>query len=77
MNRQQIKERVVSNPAVMLGKPVIRGTRMPVYLIVDFIEAGQSPEEIVSDYPDLTIEDIEAANAYAALESQRTEVRSL
>jgi uncharacterized protein (DUF433 family) len=77
MNRHALEERIVSNPAVMLGKPIIRGTRVPVYLIVGFIEAGQTPEEIVDDYPDLTIEDVEAAIAYAAQEKERTEVRAL
>ncbi|MGH2532555.1 MAG: DUF433 domain-containing protein [Thermomicrobiales bacterium] len=74
MNRHETSERIVSNPAVMLGKPVIRGTRMPVYLIVDFIKAGHSPEEIVSNYPELTIENVKAAIDYSVEESQRIEV---
>jgi uncharacterized protein (DUF433 family) len=76
MQKPQNK-RIVTDPAVLLGKPIVRGTRVPVELIVGFVEAGQSPEEIVDDYPDLTIEDIEAAVAYAAEERHRTEVRTL
>ena len=76
MNRRVLDERIVSDPAVLLGKPIIRGTRVPVYLVVGLIEAGQTPEQIVDDYPDLTIVDVEAAVAYAARESARTEVRA-
>jgi uncharacterized protein (DUF433 family) len=77
MNRQQLQERIVTDPAVLMGKPIIRGTRVPVYLIVGLIEAGQTPAQIVDDYPELTIEDVDAAVAYAADEAARTEVRAL
>jgi uncharacterized protein (DUF433 family) len=76
LNHQTTNERIVIDPAVLLGKPIIRGTRVPVYLIVGLVEAGQTPEQIVDDYPDLTIEDVEAAVAYAAQEAARTEVRA-
>jgi uncharacterized protein (DUF433 family) len=71
----QIAARVTRNPQILRGKPIIRGTRVPVYLIVDFIDNGVTPEQIVEDYPDLTVEDIEAAVAFAAEEQARTEVR--
>lgn len=78
MNRRDlIAEHITSDPNVMLGKPIIRGTRMPVYLIVDFVTAGQTPAEIASDYPDLTVEDVEAAVAYAQQEAEWTETRAL
>jgi uncharacterized protein (DUF433 family) len=77
MDHPPLEERIVTDPAVLLGKPIIRGTRVPVYLIVGLVEAGQAAEQIVDDYPDLTIEDVEAAVAYAARESARTEVRAL
>jgi uncharacterized protein (DUF433 family) len=77
MNRRNVDERIVSNPAVMMGKPVIRGTRVPVYVIVDLIASGQTAEEIVADYPELTLEDVEAAAEFAAMEKERTEVRAL
>ena len=77
MHRQARDDRIVTDPAVLLGKPIIRGTRVPVYLIVGLVEAGQAPEQIVDDYPDLTIDDVEAAVAYAAGESARTEARAL
>jgi uncharacterized protein (DUF433 family) len=48
---------------------------VPVYLIVDIVNNGVTPQEIVEDYPDLTIEDVEAALAFAAREEARTETR--
>lgn len=77
MHHQEPNERIVTDPAVLLGKPIIRGTRVPVYVIVGLVEAGQTPEQIVDDYPDLTVEDVAAAVAYAAEERARTEVRAL
>jgi uncharacterized protein (DUF433 family) len=71
----QIAARVTRNPQILRGKPIIRGTRVPVYLIVDFVAHGMTPAQIVEDYPDLTLEDVEAALAFAAQEQARTEVR--
>lgn len=67
-------ERITRDPAVLGGKPVIRGMRIPVSLIVDFIESGDTIDEILDAYPALTREDVEAALAYAKLERERTEV---
>lgn len=72
-----VADHITIDPDVMLGKPIIRGTRVPVYLIVDFIACGQTPAEIVADYPDLTIEDVEAAIAYTRQDAERTEIRPL
>jgi uncharacterized protein (DUF433 family) len=58
--------RIKSDPKVMMGKPVIRGTRITVELILRCLAAGDSEEQILSDYPRLTIEDIRAAQAFAA-----------
>ena len=57
-------EQIVRDPEALLGKPTIRGTRMPVYIIVGLVEVGMTPEEIVDDFPDLRIEDVEAAIEY-------------
>ena len=48
------------------GKPVIKGTRIPVALIIELIANGLKPDEIIKEYPELTIEDIKAALLYAA-----------
>lgn len=57
--------RIEINPQIMAGKPVIKGTRIPVYLILDFLAEGKSFDQIVKAYPDLVKEDIEAALHYA------------
>jgi uncharacterized protein (DUF433 family) len=59
-------ERIEMNPAVMLGKPVIRGTRVTVELILRKLAEGATEIEILQDYPHLTTEDIRAAMAYGA-----------
>lgn len=63
---QMIRERIEVNPKVMVGKPVIRGTRIPVEVIVRMLAAGTAESEILKEYPRLTQTDIRAALAYAA-----------
>jgi uncharacterized protein (DUF433 family) len=63
---QSFLERITYHPAVMLGKPVIRGTRIPVDLLVRLVAQGLSQAEILADYPRLQAEDIQAALFYAA-----------
>jgi uncharacterized protein (DUF433 family) len=59
-------ERIEINPDVMDGKPVVRGTRVPVELVLRKLGAGMSPEAILADHPRLTLDDILAAQAFAA-----------
>jgi len=61
-----IYERIAIDPKVMSGKPVIRGTRIPVELIVRMVGQGISDEEILREYPRLVQDDIRAAVSYAA-----------
>lgn len=61
-----ILDRIEINPNVMLGKPVIRGTRLPVELILRKLSEGASEAELLDAYPRLTRQDILAALAYAA-----------
>jgi uncharacterized protein (DUF433 family) len=61
-----VHERIAIDPKVMLGKPVIRGTRIPVELIVRMVGQGIRDEEILREYPRLTADDIRAAVSYAA-----------
>jgi uncharacterized protein (DUF433 family) len=58
--------RITVNPNVCFGKPCIRGTRIWVSLILDFLASGMSTEEILKEYPHITEEDIRAAIAYGA-----------
>ena len=66
-------ERVVVDPRVMVGKPVIRGTRITVDMILELLATGMKPEEIAEDY-NLSLEDIRAALLYAAKVLGREEV---
>jgi uncharacterized protein (DUF433 family) len=59
-------KRIVIDRAVMNGKPVIRGTRIPVELILRKLGAGMTVAEVRADHPRLTIADIRAAQAFAA-----------
>ena len=66
MNRGELLKRISVDPQVCFGKPCIRGTRIWVSLILDNLAEGVTPEELIRSYPQLTLEDIRAAIAYAA-----------
>lgn len=57
---------IISNPKIMMGKPVIAGTRITVELILEKLAAGETPEQILEAHPRLTREAIPAALAFAA-----------
>ncbi len=57
---------VVSNPSIMMGKPVIAGTRITVELVLEKLAAGETVEQILDAHPRLTREGIQAALAFAA-----------
>lgn len=63
---ETLEQRITINPAVMAGKPVIRGTRIPVELIVRMLGQGIAEEAILREYPRLHPDDIRAALTYAA-----------
>jgi uncharacterized protein (DUF433 family) len=60
------QERIVIDPAIMGGKPVIRGTRIPVEILLRKLGAGMTVGEIIADHPRLTADDIHAAQSFAA-----------
>jgi uncharacterized protein (DUF433 family) len=62
------KKLVISDPNVMLGKPVIAGTRITVELILEKMAAGETVEELLEDHPRLTREGIQAALDFVALQ---------
>lgn len=59
-------KRIIVNPGIMAGKPVIKGTRIPIDTIVRLIAQGITQEEILEDYPNLKKEDIKAVLEYVA-----------
>ncbi len=74
MRDKDLLERITVDPKVMVGKPVIRGTRIPVALILKMLGQGIPVEEILREYPRLEKVDIEAAIAYAARVVEHEEV---
>ena len=60
------KQFITSNPAIMMGKPVISGTRITVELILEKLAAGESVERIISSHPHISEEGIRAALSFAA-----------
>jgi len=65
------RERITSDPAVMVGKPVIRGTRIPVERIVGHLAQNPDLDDLFGAYPELTLEDVKAALAYAQAAIER------
>ncbi len=61
-----VHDRITTDPKVMFGKPVIRGTRITVELVLRKIAAGMTEQEIITHHPHLTVDDIRAAAAFAA-----------
>ncbi len=74
MTEKNLLKRIVIDPKIMLGKPVIKGTRLPVEIIVEKIAYGETKEGLKKDYPFLTDEDIKAALLYAAKRLAHEEV---
>ncbi|MFC1713705.1 DUF433 domain-containing protein [Candidatus Poribacteria bacterium] len=67
-------DRIAIDPRVCHGKPCIKGTRIPVFVILDALAAGMTYDEISDDYPPITGDDIRAALSYAALLADEEEI---
>jgi uncharacterized protein (DUF433 family) len=65
-------ERIAIDPSVRFGKPCVRGTRISVGDILEYLAGGMSEDEILADFPQLTRDDIRACLAYAAERERRT-----
>jgi len=65
MNDETLLERITLNPKVMVGKPVIRGTRLTVEFILNLLAHGATTDEILEEYDGLTLEDIQACLLFA------------
>ena len=64
-------ERITIDPAKRGGKPCIRGLRITVYDVLDYLAGGMTESEIIADFPDLTVDDIRACLAFAANRERR------
>ncbi len=59
------------NPAVRIGKPCVKGTRITVYDVLEYLAGGMTEDQLLSDFPDLTREDIRAVLSFAAARERR------
>lgn len=66
MNDENLLERIVLDPAIMTGKPVIKGTRLTVDFILNLFGQGATTQEILGEYPGLTPDDIRACFLFAS-----------
>ena len=60
------RERITVDARILVGKPVVTGTRIAVELVVDLLAAGWTTEQVLDNYPTLTAEDVRACLAYAS-----------
>ncbi len=65
---------IETNPKILKGKPVIKGTRIPVHLVLQLLADGMSVEDILKEYPELTEEDVKDAIRYASKVMSREEL---
>jgi uncharacterized protein (DUF433 family) len=72
--RDELLNRISISPNVCFGKPCLKGTRIWVSLILDFLASGMSPEEVLKEYPHLTLLDVQACLAYGAEMSRERHV---
>jgi uncharacterized protein (DUF433 family) len=77
MNERQLLERISINPKVMVGKAVIKGTRLTVEYILNLLAHGGTSEEILHEYEGLTQEDIQACLLFATRSLQNTDFMPL
>jgi uncharacterized protein (DUF433 family) len=73
LKRPQRRSKIIRDPQILGGKPVIAGTRIPVRLILDHLAEGYMPEEIIFEYPTLTRADIQTAMRFASQAVTRKE----
>ena len=72
MTDEKLLERIIVNPAVMTGKPVIKGTRLTVEFILNLLAHGQTVQEIINEYKGLMLEDIQACILFASKTLENT-----
>ena len=72
MNDQQLLERIIVNPAIMVGKPIIKGTRLTVEYILNLLAHGDTASDIMAEYGGLSLEDIQACLLFATKSLENT-----
>jgi uncharacterized protein (DUF433 family) len=66
IHRKDWRRRIIADPAILVGKPVIKGTRIAVEFVLEILTEGWTLEEILDSYPGITEDDVRACLAYAA-----------
>lgn len=77
MSDQELLGRIVVDPGVMVGKPIIRGTRLTVDFVLNLLAHGATEEDILDEYKGLTIDDIQACFLFATKSLENTEFMPL
>ncbi len=72
MRDQQLLERIIINPAIMVGKPIVKGTRLTVEYILNLLAHGDTISDILNEYDGLSIEDIQACLLFATKSLEST-----
>jgi uncharacterized protein (DUF433 family) len=65
MEEHTITDRIVQDPTILVGKPVVKGTRIAVEVVLDFLAHNPNFDDLFADYPRLTMDDVRACLAYA------------
>jgi uncharacterized protein (DUF433 family) len=71
------QDRIVSDPEILVGKPVIKGTRIPVELVLEYLTHNPRLDDLFADYPRLTLDDVKACFAYATTLVQQSSQRAI
>lgn len=66
------QDRIIQDPAILVGKPVVKGTRIPVELVLEYLANNPSFDDLFADFPRLTMEDVRACLAYAQAKVSKT-----
>lgn len=66
-NLHMTTDRIIQDPAILAGKPVVRGARIPVHVVLEYLASNPSLDELFADYPRLTILDVKASFAFAQI----------
>ncbi|MBA3034983.1 MAG: DUF433 domain-containing protein [Desulfobacterium sp.] len=77
MKEKKLLERITFNPKIMVGKPVVKGTRLTVDFILNLLAHGTTENEILKEYKGITIEDIHACFLFATKSLKNTEFMPL
>jgi uncharacterized protein (DUF433 family) len=67
----ELEDRIEVDPDVKAGKPVVKGTRIPVFIVLDMFGDGMGAEDVLEAYPDLELEDVKGCLQYASKRVQR------